>query len=317
MTDYPQGDGDPECPRCKGRGVIPVPRDEDDPPDWRGERTQPCPCVYIRDVARNIERGWRGLLKADPVPDSPLKKEGRTESDLLITATHYSFRCHLKHVAGRMPSNWGFLVVTDADMMDAWLSPRVKVRDADVDLIRQQRAAARKYDALVDLVEPPELLVVLVGVKAARNEAMPEVLLEALQHRAHLSKPTWVVDHPDKPLQDGHISYSHSVGQFLSDWSRIELERSDNDPPEVPPGRSLADVTQKATAAPVVFGEDGTVTMGEYKSSSPEPESSSENDKNDDLLTTVMGTTYDGARPFHIDERDPNDRKKSRRRWKK
>ena len=230
MTDYPQGDGTPECPICKGRGVIPLPRGLDHPID----RTQPCPCVMVRDVARNINRGWKGLLSADPVDQSPLRGDDLTESNIKITGSRPTFRSHMKHVAARMPPTWGFLVVSDADLMDAWLSYKLDVKDADVDQMRQ-RADIQRYDALVDLVEPPVLLVLVCGVKAARNEAMPEVLLEALRHREHINRVTWVVDSPSYPLRDGHISYSHAVGEFLSEWDNLTLpEKTDAAFPVVP-----------------------------------------------------------------------------------
>ena len=217
MTDYPQGDGRPDCPECHGRGVLPAPP----PKGFSVFGSKPCPCVLVRDIARNIERGWHGLLAADPVPDSPLK--GHTKANLRVTGSLAAFRSHLKHVAARMPPTWGFLVVSDADLMNAWLSRHLNVRDADVSQMRQQ-AEVRLYDSLVDLIEPAEILIIYCGVKAARNEAMPEVLLEVLQHRGHLSKKTWVVDHPDAPLADGHISYSRAVGEYLQSWKRVRLD---------------------------------------------------------------------------------------------
>jgi hypothetical protein len=111
--------------------------------------------------------------------------------------------------------------------MDAWLSFKLDVRDADIDQMRQ-KAETHRFAALVDLVEPPTLLVIICGVKAARNEAMPEVLLEALRHREHLNKATWIVDQPSYPLRAGpgdyrHISFNHNVGDFLEEWERVIL----------------------------------------------------------------------------------------------
>lgn len=228
MTDYPQGDGRPDCKFCQGRGVVRAPVT----PNILWERTQPCACVFVRDVAQNIERGWKGLLTADAVPSSPLR--GQDKKNLRITATRRDFRAHLKHVAARMPPSWGFLVVTDADLMDSWLSRKLDVRDADINQMRQQ-AEVHRFDALVDMIEPPTLLVLLCGVKAARNEAMPEVLLEALRHREHLSKITWVVDQPTYTLAEGHISYSHAVGEFLSEWPRVNLSSNTAQQPNPPP----------------------------------------------------------------------------------
>jgi hypothetical protein len=157
---------------------------------------------------------------AEPVAGSVLLSH--TRDDLWITSPGNLFRSHLKHVAARKHPRWGFLVVSDADLMDAWLSRKLDVRDADVSQMREQ-ATVRGFQALVDLIEPPELLVIVLGVKAARNEAMPEVFLEALHHRRHLNKRTWVVDQPVCRLQEGHLSFSHAVKDFLGDWRRIDL----------------------------------------------------------------------------------------------
>jgi len=133
--------------------------------------------------------------------------------------------------------------------MDAWLSRKLDVKDADVVMLREQ-ADIHRYDALVDLIEPPALLVLVCGVKAARNEAMPEVFLEALRHREHLSKPTWVVDQPSYPLGDGHISYSYAVGDFLSEWPRVKLQGSAA-PVEEPSNNTPAPARRPPVTAPV------------------------------------------------------------------
>lgn len=221
ITDYPFGDGDKGCEKCNGRGVIPAP-----PRPGSvivGGRTIPCPCVTVRDVIRNVERGWKGLSTASPIPSSPLA--GKENQCLRITGTQKSIREHIRHVAIRQGTKWHFSVVSDADMMDSWLSriDDASIIDADVEQMRRQPVTS-KYGALVDLVEPPELLIVIAGVKAARNSAMPEVMLEALQHRSYLCKNTWIVDQPEYRMASGHISYSEMIGTHINKWPHIDLE---------------------------------------------------------------------------------------------
>jgi hypothetical protein len=123
-----------------------------------------------------------------------------------------------------MGPRWYFQVVSDAVLMDAWLSRDIaEVWDPDVDAIR--RTVSSKYAQLSDLVDPPELLIIQLGVKAARNKAMPEVLLEAL-HRRYLmqdGKPTWLLDQPVYPLAEGHISYSDRIAELLTTWKHVDL----------------------------------------------------------------------------------------------
>jgi len=219
MSDFPQGDGDPGCPKCGGRGVV----------DYKSPRsivpgTLVCSCVRERDILHNLERGWRGLTKARPVEATPLSEYAG--QDLWVTSPLGVFRNHLYRVAYDQGPRWPFNLFSDADLMDSWLS-RVEVHDiydTDVFLERARRSAVSgRFAALVDLVDPPGLLILRVGVKVARNAAMPEVLLEGLRHREQVSKPTWVVDSPGNSLGEGHVSYNEPVGEFLSDWDHITL----------------------------------------------------------------------------------------------
>jgi len=241
IEDYPFGDGRPDCPDCRGRGVVPAPLKP-----GRiivGGQTTPCGCILERDILRNVERGWRGLTQAVPIPSSPLN--GMDGRNLRITSGHKAIREHLRHIAIRQGPNWAFNVVSDADLMDAWLA-RVDdddIHDGDVELRRRQPVTS-KYGALVDLVEPPDLLIMVMGVKAARNSAMPEVVLEALQHRVHKDKVTWIVDQPEYRLTSGHISYSEHVGSLIGNWPHVDLSAKPNVPQRKPvrPRHQIADI---------------------------------------------------------------------------
>lgn len=224
MTDYPSGDGNPNCPNCRGRGVVPLTREER-PPIAMGEVTKICSCVAVHDLNRNLERGWRGLSKANPIESSPLI--GQHKENLMVTATSFNLRQHIRHVAFRMGPRWNFLVVSDASLMDAWLSKGLDVYDPDIVGIREddrRKAEKSSVEALSELVEHPALLIVCLGVKAARNSAMPEVMLETLTLRDFKSKPTWVIDQPSYPLMDGHISYSIHVGSHMEQWEHVSLD---------------------------------------------------------------------------------------------
>lgn len=233
--DYPQGDGRQDCDRCHGRGVVQVPP-ERMPPNCIVPITEPCPCVRLRDIYANMERGWRGLSQVQHAKQpSPL--EGKHEEDLWITGSQMALREHLARaflVLGRTQPRFFFRVISDVDLMDAWLSKGLEdVLDGDVAERRagqSQPEPPSRYAALVSLVGPPTLLVIRLGVKAARNVAMPEVLLEALQHRAFLDKPTWLADQPGQRLAQGHLAFDESVSVFLQGWPQHTLEGSSPSP---------------------------------------------------------------------------------------
>lgn len=224
MTDDINFPGMKDCPHCGGTGVIAVPREESfgpqkivHPPTYRR-----CKCMLHKDILANAERGMTGLTRAAKVKSSPLME--KFDKDLWVTAPKTWFLAHLRHVAIRRPPSWYFKVVSDAELMTAWLAS-VAVEGRDI-LDPDAQTLTITHLRLEDLVIPPELLVIRLGVKAARNAATPEVLLEALHLREHEGKPTWVWDQPGPgfELADGHISHSVQVEDYLDTWEHHRVE---------------------------------------------------------------------------------------------
>lgn len=222
----PEGNGDKDCPKCRGRGVIPLEID-----GWPGAGTQNCDCVFKRDLIANVKRVWKVLLSVESVDSSPLLK--MTKQNVWITASNYTLRRHLRYVAFRMGVNWDARVVADASLITAWLATAVEVKDPDV---RHPSEAAQEFDGppsnefmtLLDLVAPYDLLIIRLGIKAAANKEMANVLAEALNERDMLGKVTWVVDDPGRPLAPGHKCYSEDVLSILEDYERVVLKSEVN-----------------------------------------------------------------------------------------
>jgi len=42
--------------------------------------------------------------------------------------------------------------------------------------------------------------------------------------REHLNRPTWLVEEPAKPLEEGHLSWSHTLQEIIQPWTKIRLE---------------------------------------------------------------------------------------------
>jgi hypothetical protein len=208
VTDNP-------CDKCYGTGYL------DAGTDARGiPLTKPCPCQIAKDTVRNVNRAWAGLTSAPRLDRSPLTRY--TGKNVYITATDATLRAHLRHVGLRNGPYWGFKVVTDSDMMTAWLSPiglvGKEILDPDSASVSIEKAT------LVDLVDPPELLVIRLGVKSARNSAMGEVFLEALYHRSHVGKPTWVVDQPARRFDPSHLAFSEDGLHHIQQFPRVVLD---------------------------------------------------------------------------------------------
>jgi hypothetical protein len=227
--------GVPGCPDCGGRGVVPdqTPRNPPIP------RVVACECTLVRDIAMNVERGWRGLMSAPRIPETPLMEIADEGDHAWITAEGRPFRAHMRHVAVRMGRHWRFKVVSDADLLTAWLATAAAegAKIIDPDLAARMAPVSTMAITLVDLVDPPELLVVVLGVKAARNSAMPEVLAEAITLRTHSGKPLWILDQPSRPLCEGHRAWSQEVTGLLGDAQRIKLEGA----PSLTPAEDLVE----------------------------------------------------------------------------
>jgi len=215
--------GMPGCPHCDGDGFVLVPREEHlgaqsirHPPTYRR-----CQCMLHRDILANVEKGMPGLTGA-AVLKRPSPLMGQHDKNVWITAPKPWFMAHLRHVAIRRPPTWYFKVISDAEAMTAWLAS-VAIKGQDI-LDPDAATVSITHLTLDDLVIPPELLIVRLGVKVARNVATPEVLLEALHLREHKRLPTWIWDTPHEPLEEGHICYSPQVGDYVEGWTRHRVE---------------------------------------------------------------------------------------------
>ena len=198
----------------------------------------------------------RGLLDSEPLPknvNSPLASY--VKRNLWVTASPDWFRSHLKYTAARVPNayRWGFKVVTDADLVVAWLATAALqgANIIDADFRSEAAPVSLTKMTLVDIADPPDLLIVRTGIKAARNSATSEVLMEALTHRSHAQKPTWIWDQPDNRLCEGHLAYSHVVHEFINtkDWGR--LRDADNLPLNAAPGAVSSPATRKKAPAAI------------------------------------------------------------------
>ena len=211
------------CDKCYHTGAIETGVDKVGIP-----LTKPCTCQVAQDIVRNLNRGWPNLSAAPRIEETPLTEH--SGDDVYITASDASLRAHLRHVALRMGPKWGFRVHTDSDLMTAWLAP-IAIAGQEI-LDPEATAVSTEKATLVDLVEPPELLILRLGVKSARNSAMGEVLLEALYHRAHIGKPVWLVDQPTRPFNPSHLAFSEDALHHIQQWERVVLD-------EVGPGLSI------------------------------------------------------------------------------
>ncbi len=205
----------PNCEECGGFGMVPLRvGDVVRPPAFTR-----CSCVLREDILYNAEQVMPGLLSALPVKRSPLSN--KTTQDVWVTAPERWFSSHLRHVAIRQSPIWVGRVVSDADLMTSWLAT-IALKGVDI-LDADSFGVSTKFLTLPDLVVPSDLLVIRMGVKAARNSACAEVLVEAINLRKSLKKPTWVWDQPEHPLAPGHLFWGGDVGSVLASFQPVRV----------------------------------------------------------------------------------------------
>ena len=204
--------GVPDCPKCHGDGFLRGDTGGPHPPSY-----DMCSCVLLRELRANMERAMPGLSHSPVVGSSPLLD--RERDNLFVTASDEWFRAHLRHVVVRNPPTWFARVCSDADLVTAWLAT-VSLQGNQI-LDPDANAVSLTHATIADLVTPPDLLIVRMGIKAARNAACSEVLVEAINLRDHAGKPTWVWDTPSQRLVPGHLFHSEAVDGVLRRWERV------------------------------------------------------------------------------------------------
>lgn len=212
---------DPDCPQCGGRGFL-YAASMLTLPGERGGRY--CDCTMDALKLENMERIWKSLSEVRLLPgmrDKPILKPLLSKS-IWITAHPILFKAHLKGLAFNMDSMWDCKVRMDAELLDSWFGTAkaqgVKIFDMEID-----KSTLAAID-IRDLVEPPELVAIVLGVKQLPNKEAPNALLEAIAYRRHVGKPTWIVDQPDQQIdQVHHRFYSETLESWLANWVHIQL----------------------------------------------------------------------------------------------
>jgi hypothetical protein len=203
------------CKKCGGWGYI-----QKDDGHLGIPQAVACECKVQKALDAQAEKAWTHLSLVPPKKKSPLI--GKCEENLIIASDKSALQLHLRSAlnAYRQPNKF-VKVVGDHTLMSAWLgSMHLQGRDViDPDFQRDL-----KVYSLEDLAESPSLLIVRLGTKMARNAAMPEVLVETIEMRQHLNKPTWIIDSLDRPLGEGHVAWSRSVEESLEGWEKIRLD---------------------------------------------------------------------------------------------
>jgi len=208
---------DSNCKLCSGTGLVATQKSTGPHPPTFDR----CKCVLHQDVLQNVERGLFGLSKQPKIDTSPLM--GLEDKNLWLVMND-DFLKHLRYCMIRKPPTFNFKVISDAELVTSWLS-NIALKGSEI-LDPDAYMVSTKYLSIPDLMVPPDLVILRMGVKVARNNASAEVLAEALNTRLHEGKPTWIWDDPSHPLNVGHLFWSNDVARSLSHFKKVKSKSS-------------------------------------------------------------------------------------------
>jgi hypothetical protein len=192
------------CKICTGSGYLTL-----GTADYR----RPCVCTL-----RFIYRKALGeeIYNARKLKESPYSE--RVNTDLFITANRRDILPHIRHAMITQGTQFFFRVTNDSEMIDAWLSK-------DKESSKEEGTTEVTFTSLRDLVEDPQLLIIMLGVMSYQNKALPGVFLEALRIRQFRGKPTWVITPRTRPLVSGNLAWSPEVEEYLiENFKAIEIK---------------------------------------------------------------------------------------------
>lgn len=237
------------CKLCNGDRFVSIP-EERWPPDVFMP-VEACPgCTKKSDhdkeaMARRLflNRAWPGLSKVEPSRAGVFKRS-HLRKNLRIQSNHADLRAHmarLGRVLYRKQPGFCLRVCSDIDLLTSWLYSAVDdISDPEsLDALQRLGEADPIYRRLPDLIAPPNLLVLCLGLKMAPNKALPDVVLETLLAREHLDRPTWVVERLRDPLAGHYKCYSDSLAQTLQRWPVMVLSNK-ADPLDLPRSGTVA-----------------------------------------------------------------------------
>ena len=201
------------CEKCAGYGYT----QEDNGPMGMPQAV-PCICTLEKALRVQADKAWRGL---SVYPVKPSVLSGKMGESVLITGYQTDFLLQLRGAMAERSRPHEFVkIVSDADCLSAWLGSAKLAGEEMADPDFQHDLNVFSLQALA---EPCNLLVVLLGVKVARNSAMSEVLHETIRVRQFLNKPIWLVQEPNKLLEEGHLAWSRAVDSAMDGWPRISV----------------------------------------------------------------------------------------------
>lgn len=235
------------CQMCGGEGLIQV----DD------LNTRLCMCAYAKRMAEHLGPEISQTLNILSSPLYVRNEEGEptdlTKQNVFIRGPWPELLPHFKFVLGLKGLQFRVLITTDEKLKTIWLgyeSYKAKSRD--------ERDQGDVINSLSDHITSANLVIIRLGHLGYKNIAMAGILKEALMHGQVARLPIWLVDEPDNPFQEGHLSHSWEVENYITTHFKTRLDLTGS----IPALSNPAPMEFKKLGAPV---ETSTMVVEDYE----------------------------------------------------
>lgn len=123
------------------------------------------------------------------------------------------------------------------------------------------------YNNIRDLIDPPHLLIIQLGVLGTRNKAAPSALMEVLRYRSDQRKPVWAVSTVSERFGRGFPSWSEYVEAELKRFNSYLM------PPISPQGEAQTgpELQESMSSGPTSFVAPDLVSPRPARQEEEEP----------------------------------------------
>jgi hypothetical protein len=167
-----------------------------------------CECYWVKQALKALPPD---ISRVDILPahfELPFLKDNKGVRRMLyIRGAYQDIRAVIKTVVLFNPAKW-VKIISDKDILNVYVGSMSKSQ-------RPEDYTGPIYNNIQDLVEPPDLLIIHLGMVFNKNRAAAGALEESLAHRINAARPTWAFSTYEKPFSANDPSCSPGVEEIL------------------------------------------------------------------------------------------------------
>jgi hypothetical protein len=185
------------CKECMGSGTI-----------ERDGKLYNCECYYIKQSQQSMPLYVQRAIVTPQHLELPIIQA--IDKILFIKGTRADINAIIKAVMLKYNAKW-IKLTSDAEIRNVYVGSMSKQS-------RSEDYTGEIYNNIQDLMDPPDLVIIHLGVISNKNKAAPGALEEALAHRINGAKPVWAFSLADNPFTSSSFAYSLRVDELINSY---------------------------------------------------------------------------------------------------